>query len=294
MSSYPVFKTAILCLVLTALLQAQTKVKSDFPSDTLAYSLPKMDEVLVRHEVYLVAAGKSLTMDVFYPPAMAEKAMAPVVIFVMGIPDSSPALKAPVKELSQYASWGRLTAAAGLIAVTYQTERPDDIEGLITYIQKNARSLSMDPDRIGLWACSGNCPRAVTFAMQENRDYLKFAVFYYGLMLSPDNWLRKEINTLVASRGGYAAELKDAGRFRADLPMLIVRAGRESIPYVNDSIDHFVELAKKAGAPLTKVDFAEGVHGFDEQQRSDPRATEIVRQTLDFMKTNLGLSARAK
>jgi hypothetical protein len=269
----------------------QNKAKSDLPSDTLAYSLPGMDQVSVRHVAYLVKDGKSLTMDVFYPPAMAKEAKAPLVIFVMGFKDSSPISQGPLKDMSQYISWGRLTAAAGLIAVTYQTERPGDIEALVAYIREHAVDLQMDPERIGLWACSGNCPTAVSFTMREERDYLKFAVFYYGLMISPDNWLRKEINSFLAPFGAYAAELKDVALMRSDLPLFIVKAGKDATPYVNDSIDHFVGLAKEEHAPLTLINFENGVHGFDQKQKSDPQAAEIIRQTIEFMKKNTGRRA---
>jgi len=270
-----------------ALLAPKQKVKSDLSSDTLAYSLPEMDKVTVRHEVYLAVGDKPLTMDIFYPPIIGKDETLPVVIFVMGFADSSPVTKGSLKDLSAYISWGRLTAASGLIAVTYQTEHPDDLEKLIAYIRKNAINLSMDRGRIGLWSCSGNCLTAVSFAMNESLGNLKFAVFYYGLMLTPDNWLRKEINALCAPLGCYAAELKDVTRLRSDLPLLIVRAGRDSVPYVNDSIDHFVDAARAEGIPLTRIDFENGVHGFDEKQKSDPRSGEIIKQTLDFMKKNL-------
>lgn len=265
-------------------LKPQQKVKSDLPSDTLAYSLPQMDKVTIRHEAYPTAGDKPLTMDIFYPPVMGKEEKLPAVIFVMGYADSSPVTKGPLKDLSQIISWGRLTAASGLIAVTYQTERPDDLEAVVAYIRKRAADLQIDHDRIGLWSCSANCLTALSFAMNESLGHLKFAVFYYGLMLTPDNWLRKEINALCAPRGCYAAELKDVSQLRSDLPLLVVRAGRDNIPYVNDSIDHFIDAARIKGVPLTRIDFENGVHAFDAQQKSDPRAGEIVKQTLEFMK----------
>jgi len=246
-----------------------------------------MDKVTVRHEVYLTVGDKPLTMDIFYPPAMGKDEKLPVVIFVMGYADSSPIIKGPLKDLSQIISWGRLTAASGLIAVTYQTERPEDLETLVAYIGAHAADLHMDRDRIGLWSCSANCLTAVSFAMQEGRGYLKFAVFYYGLMLTPDNRLRKEMNALCAPRGCYAAELKDVAYLRTDLPLLIVKAGRDNVPYVNDSIDHFVDAARAKNIPLTRIDFELGIHGFDQEQKSNPRSSEIVKQTIEFMKKNL-------
>ncbi len=123
--------------------------------------------------------------------------------------------------------------------------------------------------------------------MQETLNELKFAVFFYGIMLCPDNWRRQDINALCASRGCYGAELKDVSRLRADLPLLIVRCGKDEIPFVNDSIDHFIGLAKTIGVPLLKIDFEDGVHAFDVEQRADPRSAEIIRQTLEFMKKHL-------
>jgi hypothetical protein len=34
------------------------------------------------------------------------------------------------------------------------------------------------------------------------------------------------------------------------------------------------------------INFDNGVHGFDQKQKSDPQASEIIRQTLEFMKKN--------
>jgi hypothetical protein len=285
-ASLRVLLSAFLVVLLASPSAAQKKFRSDLPADTLAYSLPNMADVTVRHEAYLAVDGEALIMDVFYPPAMAKEEKAPVVIFVAGYSDSSPVTKGPLKEFSYYVSWGRLVAAAGLIAVTYQTERPSDIESLVSYIRKHASELRIDPDRIGLWSCSANCLTAVSFAMQKDLGYLKFAVFYYGIMLSPDNWRRQEIDALCAQRGCYAVELKGIAHIRADLPVFIVKAGRDDVPYVNDSIDHFVGLANKEHALLTLVDFENGKHGFDDEQKSDPKASAIIRETLAFIKKN--------
>jgi len=57
--------------------------------------------------------------------------------------------------------------------------------------------------------------------------------------------------------------------------------------------DKYNALEKK-GRLLTFVEFENGVHGFDSEQKSDPRASEIISQTLDFMRMNFGLSGRGK
>ena len=124
--------------------------------------------------------------------------------------------------------------------------------------------------------------------MQDDRRYLKLAVFFYGHMLMPDNQYREEINRLCAPRGCYAAELQDVRQLRKDLPLLIVRAGRDEVPLVNESIDHFVSVATASDIPITFVDYQDGVHGFDFQQKNE-RSAEIIEQTLEFVRANLGI-----
>lgn len=261
--------------------------------NALTYSLPKMESVVVQNVEYCNVGDISLTMDIYYPSILEGDARLAVVIFVVGYTDTAAQsmVGSHLKDWGPFISWCRLTAAAGLIAITHQTQQPDDIEVLVEFIRENGASLNIDPDRIGIWSCSANSPTAVSFAMREDLDYLKFAVFYYSLMLTPDNQFREEINSLCAPRGCYAAELKDIDQLRKDLPLLIVKAGLDDVPYVNDSIDHLVSLATDGDVPLTLIDFKEGIHGFDVKEfwpkAPHAKSGEIVRQTLEFMRSNL-------
>jgi hypothetical protein len=45
--------------------------------------------------------------------------------------------------------------------------------------------------------------------------------------------------------------------------MLVVRAGREDIPTLNDALDRFVAKALAANAPITVTNHPTGGHGFD-------------------------------
>lgn len=261
---------------------------SDLPTDTLALSLPGMDEVVVTHPTYPSAAGSPLPLDVYSPPAASGSDSLPVVIFVMGFPDSAPTLGGPLKEKTQYISWGRLVAASGLIAITYQTERHDDLEAVVAWIQENGHLYHMDPQRIGLWSCADSSPTAMSFAMQEDRDYLKFAVVYYGQMLTPDNRFRDGINDMCSRSGCYAAELEDVTQLRRDLPLLIVQGRRRPmLGYVNDSIDHFVDVARASDVNLTLIEFKEGKDSFEELMKTHPRSVEIIEDTLAFMKVSV-------
>jgi acetyl esterase/lipase len=253
-----------------------------------AEGYPGMHKVVVQNVPYRTVDDTSLTMDIYYPPDMKADERLPVVIFVFGYTDSAAKqlVGSPLKDYDQYTSWGRLAAASGLIALTYQTQQPDDLEALVQYTRKNAASMNIDADRIGLWSCSANVPTAVSFAMQRGREYLKFAVFYYGHLLTPDNEVREQIDGLCSSRGCYAAELRDVEELRKDLPLFVVRAGRDTVPFVNESIDHFMSAAAASDMLITLVEYAEGAHGFDTERWTD-RSSEIIEQTLEFMKTNL-------
>jgi acetyl esterase/lipase len=202
----------------------------------------------------------------------------------MGYSDSAPYLGEPLKEQNNYVSWGRLVAAAGFVGITYQTEQAGDLQAVVTWIRENGHLHQMDPQRIGLWSCEASSLTAVSFAMQEGREFLKFAVFYYGQMLTPDSKYREGINDMCGRAGCYSAELEDVAHLRADLPLLIVRAGRESMRYLNESTDHFVDFARASGVDLTLIEFDEGKRYFEEYQRKNPKSAEIIEKTLEFVR----------
>ena len=59
------------------------------------------------------------------------------------------------------------------------------------------------------------------------------------------------------------------------------------MPLVNESIDHFVRMATARDVPITFIDYQDGVHAFDVQQKSE-RSSEIIEQTVAFFKARLG------
>ena len=230
-----------------------------------------MHKVVVQNMTYRTVDDTPFTMDVYHPPDRKEDERLPAVIFVFGYADSAAKrhVGSALKDYRQYTSWGRLTAASGLTALTYQTQQADDLEALVEYTRENAASVNIDADRIGLWSCSANGPTAVSFAMQRGREYLKCAVFYYAHMLTPDNEFREQISDMYASRGCYGAELRDVEEMRKDLPLLVVKAGLDEVPFVNASIDHFMDVAAASDLQITLVEYAEGVHGFDIEKWTD-------------------------
>ena len=69
-------------------------------------------------------------------------------------------------------------------------------------------------------------------------------------------------------------------------PMLVVRAGKDEIPKLNESIATFMQRAMEVNAPVTLIIHPTGPHGF-ENKVDDRRTKEIVHTVLDFLKWHL-------
>jgi acetyl esterase/lipase len=73
------------------------------------------------------------------------------------------------------------------------------------------------------------------------------------------------------------------------MPMLVVRAGRDDIPTLNDALDRFVARALAANAPITVMNHPTGGHGFDsfDNKGDAERSKQIIRRSIEFMRTHL-------
>ena len=72
----------------------------------------------------------------------------------------------------------------------------------------------------------------------------------------------------------------------ANVPLFIVRAGREHFPGLNEAIDQFVAKALACNLPVTIVNHDTGTHAFYLDDDSDA-SREVIRQTLLFLQRNL-------
>ncbi len=255
----------------------------------VVYRVPNMDAVKVLRDVeYGDGHVGTLNFDIYYPPDFKSGMRLAAVIFVAGYPDEGfeRIVGCKLKEMGAYVSWGKLTAASGLIAITYTNREPvADVQALLRDVRQRAAELGIDENRIGLWACSGNVPLALSVLMQEAVDYLKCAVLCYGIMLDLDG------STYVAEAAktwGFSNPC--AGRSVADLPqrlpLFIVRAGLDETPHLNETIDGFMAKALSCNLPVTFVNHPAAPHAFD--LLDDTQATrEIIRRILAFMQFHL-------
>jgi acetyl esterase/lipase len=255
---------------------------------TVVYALPRMAEVAVRRDLaYRVTAAGPLAMDVYYPPD-GERAPTPAVVFVLGISD--PAIEAArgfkLKDTGVYRSWAQLAAASGLIAITYTNREPAaDARALLGHVRKHAESLGIDANRIGLWACSGNVPVALSLLMEPASHFLKFGVLCYGFMLDLDGSRRvgESAKTLMFEHPNAGKSVDDLPQ---TLPLFVARAGSDHFPHLNESIDAFMRHALRRNLPVTFVNHPDGPHAFDVYHDSEA-TREIIRQILAFMRFRL-------
>ena len=255
----------------------------------VVYSVSGAGAATVRrdHE-YRVVDGGSLTMDVYCPPDSTSGAPRPAVLFVTGFPDSGAErmMGCKQKETGSYISWAELTTTSGLVAITYTNAEPaTDAHEVLNYVRQNAAALGIDENRIGLYACSGSVPTALSLLMQGGRDHLKCAAFCYGYMLDFTGSTRMADS---ARQFGFVNPCvgKSVADLPRDLPLFIARAGQDRMPGLNEALDDFVLKALTCNLPVTLVNHSNGPHAFDLFHDSET-SREIIRRILQFMQFHL-------
>jgi len=251
----------------------------------VVYETPEMNDVIVRRDIEIRTA---VQLDLYYPPDWPNNGPRPAVIIVAGYPDPGfqAALGCRYKEMQSTISWARLIATVGMVAVTYTTAEPaTDAHAVFQAVRQNAATLGLDDRRMGVCACSGHVPVALSLLMHDADTHLKCAALCYGYMLDLDGATGV---SEVARKVGFANPC--AGRSVADLrrdtPLFVVRAGRDELPHLNETLDRFVAAALACNLPITIANHAGAPHAFDLFHDSET-SREIIRQILAFLKFHL-------
>jgi Flp pilus assembly protein TadD/dienelactone hydrolase len=237
----------------------QARPEHDLNSYGVVETVAGMDRVrVVRDVAYKTVAGQVLQMDVYYPPGPETQVQPlPAVVFVNGVGDRPGGAK--LRTWGQYTSWPRLIAASGMVAVTFDSrpgdENAEDVHDALAYVHAKGTTLGIDASRIGAWACSANVRAALTRIMQPGEPVVRTAVIYYGA--------------------------GDVTEPRADLPVLLVRAGRDR-PQQNEQIDRLSAQALAANAPWTVVNLPNAHHAFDVLDDTD-ESRIAIRKTVAFL-----------
>ncbi len=231
-------------------------------------------------------------MDVYRPPATFGDGPHPVVVFVMGFPDSS-FPSGPLKNHPHYTSWARLVAAHGMVGVTYATSSPaSDLPAVVSTLRSQP-DLGIDGERIGLWAASGNGPVALKYVRASPSLPARALVLYYPLLPTPDGYQLAAIEAM-STRSGFELPPYEAGdAYPTTLPMYLVRAGQDRSAELLSSIDQFAAFAVRENLRITVRNYPEGHHSFDSTDDTD-ETRQIIAETLGFLRRHLQSAPRPR
>src|SRR5262245_56714828 len=259
--------------------------RPDFTKMKLVYALPGMENAPVRRDLpYGPADPEPLTFDLYAPADAAPGEKRPAVVFVSGYPDRGlqMVMGARFKDMGGYIGWAQLAAASGMVGVLATNRQPvADLAALLRHLREQGPALGIDPDRIGLWASSGNAPTALSRVMKDAETPIACAVLAYGLLMDLDG------GTGVAQASATfhfanACAGKSIDDLRSDVPLFLVRAGRDQ-PGLNEVIERFVAAALARNLPVTVANHPAAPHAFDLVDDSD-ESREMMRRMLGFLR----------
>lgn len=259
----------------------------------VVYEVEGMDRVRVRKDLlYKKDGAVELKMDVSTPEQQKPGEALPAVFFVHGgVPPDVPVKP---KDWGIYKSWGRLIAASGMAAVTFnhRVGYPDpnlaqgaaDLSDAIAFARGKAAEFGIDPERVALAAYSAGGP-LLAAPIRDPKPYLRCIVAFYSILdLRPSALHRKYLSQDDIRRFSPAVAISETS---AKLPPIFVaRAGKDQIPDLLSGLDRFVAEAIAKNAPLAFYNQPDGEHGFDNRP-GDSRSREIVREAVEFLKRNL-------
>lgn len=222
--------------------------------------------------------------DIYYPAKRNDP--VPLVVFVTGYPDPGfekmTGLK--LKDIVQNQSWARLLAASGIAAILYTAADPvrDALE-LVDWVTGKAGELGINAQGLGVFSLSGNVPNALHVLQQ--RHHIRCASLCYGFMLDSEP---EKVVSAAAAQFHFVNPNGTQVQFATELALLLVRAGQDAFPGVNESIDNFVGQALQANRDLELINYPQGAHAFDILDDSE-HARQLVRRIVKFYQQRLSV-----
>jgi acetyl esterase/lipase len=258
----------------------------------VVYSLPGSSDVKVRRDVVYKRIGdQELKMDLYAPPSARKGGKVHAVVYIHGgyLP---PNLLTQPKDWGVFTSHGRLAAAAGFIAVTFNhrlfsswSALPDsksDLADLLAFLRKHANEYGLDGDHITLWAFSGGGP-LLTEYIRNPQPFISSLVDYYGV-LDMRLELGDSSSQVTQELAGEFTATPYLANSRNVPPIFIGRAGHDSAT-LNRGLDGFVNAALASNLMINVANHPEGKHGFD-TENDDARSREILRETIEFIRAH--------
>lgn len=253
---------------------------TNFTNKQLVHTIDGAADIAVeRDHVYTTEQGP-LGFELYRPRHATTP--SPAVIFVSGYPDPGivAMLGKPLKDWASYVGWARMVAASGIAGIAYTNREPADVMALVRHLRANAGPLGLDPARIGVWACSGNVPTALGVIAQER---LACAALLYGYLLDLDG------STAVADAAAqfhFAVPRVSLDDLPRETPVLLVRAGRDTTPGLDATLQRFVAAARARQLAVNLLDHPEAPHAFDLVDDT-PATHAVIEQVLAFLRRAL-------
>ncbi len=251
----------------------------------VVYTVPNVDQMQVHHDVpYPAPDGTTLLLDVYAPASPPSPGPLPGIVFIHGGPVPR---DLNIKESGQYRGWGALAATAGFIGFTFNhryfapellEQSVHDVLTTVDYVRTRAEDLSLDPERLCIWACSGGGPHLAPM-LRDQPTYLRCIVSYYAYLDARQMpALAKALDAQTLERYSPITYLTANTRH---CPILVARAGLDN-PVLNQTIDDFALRAFTVNWNVEILNHAEGHHGFDVTD-DNKRSRDIIARTLAFM-----------
>ena len=222
------------------------------------------DPIVRRDVVYRTDGNTSLLADIYLPRGGTKR---PIAVFVHGGP-IEPSMQP--KNWRVYRDYGRLLAANGFVAVTFNHRLYEpgkyatssaDFDALLDYVRAHASELKADGDHVVVWVFSGGGP-LVSTAMQ--RPFVRAIVDFYAFLDAPPPF----------------APIEHLRAGEMHVPMLIARGGRDD-EKLNAALQAFLLEALAKGVSIELLNHPDGVHAFD-ILTDDARTREIIKRAVEF------------
>ena len=249
----------------------------------LVLKVPGADKVKIIRDVFY-RQSPSMRADVYLPPEQSTKRA--IAIFIHG--GMGPEFPVRPKEWGMYQSWGKTMAASGLVSVVFNhrlgypktniLDGASDLDAVLAYVKAHAAEWNADPNRIAILAFSAGGP-LLSRPLRDHPPSIRCLVSFYNFLDISKTLEHPQFETAETIR-----EFSPSNAVNANSPpILVVRAGKDQIPKLNESIATFVARAIEVNAPLTFMIHPEAGHGF-ENKNDDRRTREILEAAIAFVK----------
>ncbi len=266
---------------------------SDITSRRVLFAHGEAERVqVVRDLAFPGYDGAPLAFDLYRAPDAPPGARCPAVVILSGYPDEGfrRVVGCRFKEMGSSVSWATQIAQSGIAAITYTNREPAaDAEALVGYLRDRSADFGLDAARLAVWASSGNVPLALWLVSRDrDRDAveaLRCGAFCYGytMDLGGDTAVADAAALFRFANPGHGLT---AGDLPMNVPLLIVRAGKDEMPRLNESLDRFMAAALAARLPVSLHNVPSAPHAFD-LVSDTPDTRWAIALVLDFLRLHL-------